>query len=309
MLRLSNSEMVTFRRCKRRWWLSYFRGLIPLAEHERGSAISIGNLVHDALAAYYDPEVRQDPVEHARGQVEAAIYVNPGYEIEITKEWDLVEAMLTGYMEWLEDEAADSDLIYLGSERRAEVAISDDVALISKLDAVVEQRSDGAKLALEHKTVGNFVDRPALAALDTQLLTEHLVRFMDAQEKGATSDEAYAECHGVLLNMLRKVKRTARATPPFYMRVVVPHNVEELRNHWRHVLSIAREIQSVTRRLEEGESHHSVVPPSPANDCCWSCEFFKVCKMWDDGSRIEDAISAMYRVGNPLERYDGSESL
>jgi len=301
--------MTTFRRCRRKWWLSHYRRLIPRATYPYGSPISIGNLVHDALAAYYDPNLRIDPVHYAQGKVNDAIENDPGYAIEIEKEWELVQAMLMGYVEWLEETGADSDLRFLGSERKVEVPMTENVTLISKLDAPVEQISDGAKLALEHKTVGSLTQPLEGLKIDTQLLTEHLVRFLDAQAKGATVEEAYDQCHGILYNMLRKVKRTARATPPFYGREIVPHNIHELRNHWKHVLTIANEILATTARLDMGENPHTVVPPSPDRSCGWQCQFFKICAMFDDNSRVEDAIEAMYEEGDPLARYQDTEDL
>lgn len=300
--------MASFRRCRRKWWLSSYRCLVPRAANAPGSALSIGNLVHDALAAYYG-QVETDPVEYARQKVLNAVAENPGYEVELTREWDLVEAMLSGYVEWLEETGEDADLRMMGAERKVEIQMTEGVTLISKLDAPVERISDGAKLALEHKTVSSLDQPLNLLKIDTQLLTEHLVRFMDAQAKGATPQEAYDECQGILYNMLRKVKRTARAKPPFYGRETVTHNIHELRNHWQHVLEIAREIEKVRTRLDAGEDHHRVVPPSPMGDCKWSCPFFRVCVMFDDNSRVEDALDAMFVVGNPLERYEDTEDL
>lgn len=316
MLRLTNSEMASFRRCRRKWWLSYHRGLTPRDPHPYGSPISVGNLVHDALAHYYDPAERTDPVLFARQWRDAELEAAGGYEVEIRKQWDLVDAMLTGYLEWLEETGADSDLLVLGTERFVEVSVGeessgvfDGFTILSKLDAPVEQVHDGAKLALEHKTVGSLVQPLALLKIDSQLLTEHLVRFLDAIEKGASQEEAAAQCHGVLYNMLRKVKRTAAAKPPFFGREVAPHNIVELRNHWKHVVSIAHEIQRTRNRLDAGESHHMVTPPSPNADCKWSCPFFPICHMFDDGSRVEDYIAEKYIEGDPLARYEGALEL
>lgn len=308
-LRLSNSEMSTFRQCKRKWWLSTYRRLTPKKQASYGTALHVGNVVHDALAAYYDPVTATDPVAHASDYYADELLMHPEYEYEILGEQSLVQPMLIGYVEWLEETGADSDLRMLGSERMVEIAMTEDVTLLSKLDAPVEQASDGAQLVLEHKTVGDLESPLNLLKLDTQLLTEHLVRFLDAMNKGATQEEAYNQCHGILYNMLKKNKRTSRAKPPFYGRLVIPHNIHELRNHWQHVLSTAREIQKVRVRLDAGESHHRVVPPSPDKNCTWKCEFFHICPMFDDGSRVEDAIEAIYEERDPLERYQGAEKL
>lgn len=108
---------------------------------------------------------------------------------------------------------------------------------------------------------------------------------------------------GAILNMLRKVKRTAKATPPFYLRHTVHHNVEELRNHWRHVIAIAGEIQLATSRLDAGESHQVVVPPTPERDCRYSCQFFQICGLFDDGSDVESVIEVEYEHVDPMARY------
>lgn len=312
-MRLSNSEMATFRRCKRKWWLSHYRRLQPRASAAAGSPISIGNLVHDALAQYYDPDLRVDPVRWAEFRVQDVIAEEPMFEIEITKEWSLVEIMLTGYMEWLAETGADSDLKLLGSERVVAVDIDakldEPLTLISKLDAPVEQISDGARLVLEHKTVSSLDQPLPKLKLDTQLLTEHLVRYLHAREEGATHEEAEDKCHGVLYNMLRKVKQTAAAKPPFYGRVTVPHNTYELRNHWLHVVGIAEEIVRTQKRLTLGESHHRVVPPSPGESCKWSCQFFRICAMFDDNSQVEAAVDAMFEERDPLERYEGARDI
>jgi hypothetical protein len=306
LLHLSNSEMSTWRRCRRKWWFGTYRELGPRAELVAGTASKLGVLVHDALSGYYADHL--DPVTHVRDWERATLLRHPEEDTEIRKQADLSAIMLEGYLEWLEETGADAELTVLGTEMAVEVVLIPGVTLLSKLDAPVERESDGAKLDLEHKTVSTMTP-PAQLKLDTQLLTEHLARFLHTREQGATDEEAYAACHGVLYNMLRKVKRTPSASPPFYGRETVPHNIHELRAHWRHVAAIAREIQQARERLDAGESHHSVAPPNPTRDCHWDCEFFKVCVMADDGSHLEGALEAIYVRRDPLERYADAESL
>lgn len=298
--------MQDWRRCKRKWWIRYHRRLTPVSEGLPGGALWVGNLVHDTLAMFYDGE------EHHigelgwmfEGQVGKLCEADPVLADQIRKEAELPRLMIEGYGEWLQESGADSELVVLGSERYVEVLMDDELTLLSKLDAPVFRVSDGAKLALEHKTVGNFKDVDNTSKLNTQFLTEHLVRFLDAMENGSTADEAMADCQGILLNMLKKVKRTARATPPFYAREPIYHNINELRNHWRHVFAISKEIRDAHNRLDGGESHHTVVPPNPTKDCSWDCPLFHVCVMADDGSDFEGALEGMFEAKDPLARYD-----
>lgn len=313
---LSNSEMQEFRRCKRKWYLHHYRRLAKRAGDKPGSALSIGNYVHDALAAYYDLTEPVHPVEYAEAALELAIKEFPAREDEYRKEFDLVRAMLAGYLEWLEDTGADADLTVTGSEQKVMVPLRRadgselGVTLLSKLDAPVERKSDGHRLALEHKTTGSL-DAPQIGyRIDSQFLTEHLARFLHHMEEGATAEEAYNECSGILVNLIKKVKRTSSAKPPFYARVDVPHNIHELRNHWRHVVTVAADIAATEAALDAGADHHDVAPPTAIPDRCkWECEFFRVCPMADDGSDFEGALEAIYEQRDPLERYDDNEEL
>jgi hypothetical protein len=303
VLRLTNSEMKDWRRCRRKWYLGYYRRLRLLAgEDEPMSTTSIGNRVHDALAAYYNPAVKADPVAHAVESITADVARLPEKEADLLKETTLVVAMLEGYLEWLAETGADEDIVVEGTESVVEVRLVDGVNLLSKLDAPIRRGFDGAKLALEHKTVQAF-DAVDVLKIDSQFLTEHLARFLHEMELGATPEEAHAQCHGILWNALRKVKRTAKATPPFYMRQDVPHNLDELRSHWRHVLAVAADIGAAERRLAAGESHQTVCYPNPTRDCKWDCPFFRVCAMADDGSDFEGALAGLYYEGDPLDRY------
>ena len=62
------------------------------------------------------------------------------------------------------------------------------------------------------------------------------------------------------LRLLRRVKRTASAKPPFYGRHEVRHNTQELRSHWLHIIAIAQETDRARERIDRGTDHHSVVP-------------------------------------------------
>lgn len=315
-LGLSNSEMQVFSRCRRRWYLGHYRRMKPRVDPAAGSAISVGNLVHDALAAYYDPTASIDPVVYAEAALKVAIEETPSNETDLRKEFALVSAMLKGYMEWLETEGADADLTIIGSEQTVRVPLRGldgqeiGVTLLSKLDAPVERKSDGMRLALEHKTTGSLTEPLIGFRINSQFLTEHLARFLNSMEAGMTAEQAYEDCPGILVNLLKKSKRTATAKPPFYARLEVPHNIHELRNHWKHVVAIATEIAETERRLDAGEDHHTAAPKNAIPDRCkWECEFFRLCPLFDDGSDAEGALHAIYEERDPLERYADAHEL
>ena len=108
-------------------------------------------------------------------------------------------------------------------------------------------------------------------------------------------------------NTLRRVKRTSRAKPPFYVRPPVDHNINELRAYVLKLIGTISDIIHVEAQLNAGASHQVVVYPTPGRDCTWKCQFLKVCRMFDDGSRVEAALEHMYIKRDPLSYYGGRE--
>jgi len=312
-LRLTNSEMSDWRRCRRKWYFRSYRRLFARDEKPTG-ALSLGNLVHDALSVLYAVGEKGDPLARLDELTEAKVLEHPWHEEDIRKEGELAKIMVEGYVGWLEETGADQNIRVLAPESMVEVTLAEagDLALdapavhlLSKLDARVERHTDPGRMALEFKTVQDFTRPLPTLQIDTQLLTEHLVEFLSLQARG-DADPAH-RARGVLYRMLRKVKRTAAAKPPFYAEEAVDHNVEELRNHWRHVMAIAIDIIDAHRRLDAGESHHTVAYPSPKQDCSWDCPFLAPCKLANSGD-MEGYIAEKFEVGDPLERYKGATS-
>jgi hypothetical protein len=301
-LTVSQSTIAVFDRCRRRWWLSHYRSLGRPADYK--SPTTVGDLVHDALAQYYagaygDAPIFLEPIAWVKQHAIATIEAKPDFAEEIANDAELAGIMVDGYMNWLIETGADSDFEHVEPEREIRTRLADGIELIGKLDGKVLTR-DGWTGFLEHKSVGNFTDLPSYAQLNRQLLTYDLLEYLEIVETGSIP---FPKVDGAILNMLRRVKRTARAEPPFYLRHRVQHNVEELRNHWRHTLAIALEIANATARLDAGESHQLVAPPTPARDCRYSCIFFTVCPMFDDGSDVEVVLDFEYEKVDPFERY------
>ena len=314
--RLSNSEVSLFKRCRRQWWLAYYRRL-GRPEPDYGKPTGLGTRVHNALAELYKPGeavTTESVLDFMRKEIDRDIERHPSYEDTIRKDGTLALVMMEGYLQWLEEEGLDQDLILVAPEEAVEVPLDDEevnraahaaglagVNIISKLDVRVQKESDRSRWNLEHKTVQSLTQPVPLLQTDAQLLTEHLVEFLKLLEEGHADQRA----DGVLYNMLRKVKRTANAKPPFYGREEVRHNLEELRAHWRQTRFWALQILDATRQLNEGVHHQDVVPPSRSRDCTWQCPFAQVCLagLFDDGSDVEGALADLYTEVDPLQRY------
>lgn len=114
--------------------------------------------------------------------------------------------------------------------------------------------------------------------------------------------------HGALYNMLRRVKRTGTAKPPFYDRLEVRHNHQTIEAFKQRLIGTITDIyrtEELLRDLPEEHTyqHLSIIYPTATENCRWQCEFFAVCSLFDDGSRAEAMLSQFFEKGDPLEYY------
>lgn len=301
-LGISNSEIQAFKRCRRKWWLAYVLclGLRPEDAPLAGLA-HLGTRVHFALEAKYghgrDPlEVEKMLWEQGRPQVEAR--GDPELLATYDGDHEYAQLMLEGYLQWVEEEGVDEHYEVIGAEQEVRVPSGiTGVDLRGKLDVRMRRRIDGRRLFVDHKTAGSL-QTPTLEISEQFRMYALLERLLPRQE-----GEQHAHTDGGIVNILKRVKRTFRAKPPFYRRVEVRFNDHQLRSMWTRVHAVIRQILDARAALDAGADHQAVVYPTPAGDCNWSCPFFKVCPLMDDGSRWRDAIEANYVVIDPYARY------
>lgn len=315
MRRFTNGEMRTYKECKRKWWLGWYRKLKSRAPEHLVSAAGLGTLVHLPLASYYSSDpvnpfvVLETKLAENRAEIIAAMDAGQASQSLLDKHDKnaaLARVMIEGYFEWLQDKGVDQGLSILAVEHKVEVAIPgmEGASFMGKLDLELLREVDQAVLFLDHKTVGSMADGMKMLHMDEQMLHYHLLKYLEELEASRREERTMRLVDGALYNMLRKVKRTANATPPFYDRVEVRHNTHELSNYFHRAWGTVQDIVKTQARLDAGEDPMTVVYPNPTRDCSWKCEFFAVCPMFDDGSRAEDMLTEYYEQGDPLDRYD-----
>lgn len=315
--RVTNSELQTFKHCRRRWWLSWYRGLRLLAEPPGGPR-GIGTWVHEALAAWYVPDGQtpKDPrlaynelVSAAELELLTATAHLPDTDVatkvaDFQKDADMGRAMVEGYVEWLAETGADVGLTVVAPEQvlstLLECSAKLTVQVQGRLDVRLRRDSDLVQLFMDHKTVGNFTEPARRLPMDEQMKLYLLLE--QAHAEGAP----YVD--GALYNLLRRVKRTGAAKPPFFDRLEVRHPPLTVETFRQRLRGEALTIDLVEQSLNEGVDHHLIAYPSPSQRCTWGCEFSAVCPMFDDGSRAEDFLAEHYVVVNPLDRYDHEET-
>lgn len=314
-IKVSNSEIQAYKSCRRRWWLTYYRELgIKRYEEAPAGPRQLGTKIHAALQGYYQEgldmiemitELYQHDIEWYTEQEQ------PAKVLELRKEFDLAHAMVTGYEDWVEESGVDAHLELVATESVVEIPLAAHSALApgleryvlrGKLDARFMRTYDEKRLFLDHKTVQEFTTPQKLLPIDEQMLFYHMLEILDAEMKGQN-----VHVDGALYNMIRKVKRTATAKPPFYLRVEQRHNKEQIISIWLRTITIIREINATRIALDSGVDHRAVCPPRPSRDCTWQCDFYRACPMFDDGSNVEGMLAEHYERRDPHERYTEPE--
>lgn len=310
-IRISNSEIQTWKDDRRLWYLNNYRGLVMRREtQEVTGPRSLGTRIHSALEHYYTSD--EPTIEYLKALYEKTaqqlLDIGRGSEIEnLWKEYDLAHAMMTGYIEWVQDEAIDSGITLVEAEGVVEVESHlPGVHLRGKLDQRVVRKSDNVRLFRDFKTVGNLTQPTKILHLNEQMKFYHLLEHLDALQK--TGKEQPWRTDGALYTMLRKVKRTANAKPPFYGQLEVRHNKREIETMWIRTTKVIEEIIDARVALDEGADHHYICPPRPNADLSWKSDFFPIYGLFDDGSNVEGMIEAYYEVGDPDARYKTNET-
>lgn len=312
---ISNSEIQTFKSCRRRWFLGNYLGL-TLNERSEVGPLPLGTRIHDSLEQYYLSMMGKgeivNPVDvYNRLQREDNLRFLETQEStqddkikKFNDESELGRIMLEGYMDWMDEENPDADLEVVGAETKLGYVLEgfdNRVELIGKVDLQVRRLEDGSRATLDHKSALQFTDYHKYAHQSEQLMMYTMLQRLDESFDGSRID-------GGIYNLLKKVKRSARAQPPFYERIDVRFNQKTMDAFWIRTLGTIRDIMAVRDALDNGADHRYVAYPTPTMD--WktgSSPFFPVYSMIDDGSNVEAYLEDHFHQHNPNARYEVTE--
>lgn len=298
VLSVSNSEITLFKSCKRSWYMQYYLGRqAPVINPV--SATQLGTRVHAALEGYYNPNIHNEPVGTLRAIYDMDVESYPDYEEELRTEEQLAEAMVSGYTEWLTYTGCDQGLEVIGVEQQIEIPFEQDklgdVYLRARLDMRVRLPYGGI-MFMDHKTCQTFLTEDYLDR------DEQARFYMMLQRLSGVAAGEWVQ--GGVFNMLRKVKRSSTAKPPFYKREYVEFNNHVMNAQYYRTYAVVKEIVEARARLAAGEDHNLVVYPSPGKDCVWRCPLAAgICSMMDDGSDWRGASDELLVQVDPYARY------
>lgn len=311
---VSNSEMVMFADCPRRWWLTHVLNLgLPRRSIPVTGALAFGTRIHRCLELHY--EQGRDPLEVYEELHETATealkdaegengYPDPDQWKKLDDEHKLGRAMLEGFLEWSADTGLDEGMTFLGAERLVQVASGiEGVMLRGKLDQLWQRDIDGAVMFRDFKTASELKTGPAALPMNEQFMFYVLLLRLERLSQGRTDLDGIPR--GGMYTMLKKVKRTGRAQPPFYDQVEVMYNEQALRSMYLRVHRRLEQMMDARQRLAQGQDHRYVVPPRPTKDCTWKCPFLHVCPMADDtpDETFFPMLDQLFVKSDPYERY------
>lgn len=277
--------------CRRRWAISYRKRYEPIRRYP--SKAETGTLVHKGLEAYYLGKDWVPAVQALWDEGAASLESEPRWLAEYVKALDLAKIMLRGYEQFLEETGADIGWIIQGVEREIKVPFgvvevpgygTFDVSVTGHVDLeIVDQY--GLPRLVDHKTRDNLAATSA-DMMDLQRPTYAVLRKL---EDGTTY-------HGAIHNVLKRVKRTSRATPPFYTRHEVHFSEQRLLKHWKLMDYRIRQLVPLAVGIENGTVplDSPALPPEPHRDCSWRCPFLDICPMFDDGSSWDWLLESQY---------------
>ncbi|QDK02686.1 exonuclease [Gordonia phage Phendrix] len=301
-IRVSQSDLSLFKADRREWLLGSYLGLRPKNQPVYGP-LRLGTRVHSALERYYGMghDLVESYLEIAEEELEG---IRESGVVFDEKSWrdeaDLGRIMLTGYVEWLEETAADSNLKVLGAEEKLSHTFEINgtpIELRGKIDLRARDTFTGQNLVVDWKTTSSIPFMTRMAPRSEQLLT-----YMTLERLNGQSDPDFA-LQGARFVLLRKTKRTTNAKPPFYTHVDVHHNEIRLRNFYNQLWGTLADYMRVVDALDRGIDHRVVAYPNGNASNRWSI-FTDVNQMMDDGSRVEDMIADLYVQSDPHERYE-----
>jgi PD-(D/E)XK nuclease superfamily len=279
---IRQSEIRAFKNCPRSWLMSYkLNGagyeFVPTDAPQSGQR-DIGTIVHEALHALY---LGKDPTGCIN--VRKARHVLEQGNEPLSKEWlatyKLATIMVEGYVEWLGKSGADAGEQTLHLEKAIQIPLGeilgDEVILTCQIDRIVFDTLSHEYIVEDNKTVQSLDQATETLQVDDQGLI-----YAIAVQAGLG-----IKVNRFRHNMLRKVQRSAKATPPFYGRYEVRYNDTQLDNAWTHtIVTIQRMVEALQRIEADINAHHLYAVPNPGKDCTWRCDFLHVCPMMDEGA-------------------------
>lgn len=313
-LQTSYSDITRASWCARQWYLGTYLGLRLIKEPISGP-LPFGTRYHLVLDharkadKEYDADWLQDKwVELSQHEWD---YIRTKWNITERSERELKEhrmghAMLGAYPTWLESTNHEATWEHMDAEHQygewIDVKMPDGrmvgLLLRGKSDVRERRRSDGAVFIRDDKTAGDLSPN----TVDKQELSVQGPLYLWLERREAPKDQWSA---GISYTMHRKVMHTARATPPFFIRLDVQISAERFKAAQRNIMAKIARVILMTEQLDAGQ-HPDLIAPYTAGWWCNSCAYKAPCGLMQRGYKqgAQDMLDEKFEQGDPFERYE-----
>lgn len=290
------SELASYRRCPRQWYLSWFRNKTSKTYATNASLLE-GSATHAGIEAYNRGiDIDTGILDYTH---EKMMEVEDDESLAaLTDAASAASIYLEAFPEWAEGEGLhDVGKETVLIEERVHLPLPETgVTITGTVDRAVRDDAYGGSLVIEdYKTAGDFRNRPIQA--DAQLLTYALAL-------GSTRNEPVRAGRHI---RIKKNKRTARANPPFFDTHDNVYTEQQLHKHLCHTVVWASKMEEsrnmlLTASSDEGEEYIAdyAVPPSPGFHCTSpACPMLDVCNAMDDGSDWRSILEENFQDREP----------
>lgn len=292
---VSYSQLNTWRRCRRRWYLSYVE---KLQKNTPTNALWLGVGVHEALDQYYASNPRDTTVLHSsftewafgqKADIEkqiAGLVEEQQVKDDLQKNYELGLALMDNYAAFA---PTHDNFDVLETEYSFEVPVGLDIKMYDhennslgyvpvyyrgRIDGIVRMHDSGNLYLLEHKTAKQFNEQKLI-------LDQQSTSYIWAAE------QVYGyKISGVYYNILRKQVAGPRVRTPLVYRLTVDRTRASVRDFPEQVKMMVKDMELTA---EHGLYYHT-----PADDCNF-CPYFTICAMVQDEADPQEYIDMYYR--------------
>ena len=296
--RIRQSQLWAYKECRRKWEFEYVRAIeLNRKGSETKGARDLGSLVHRLMEAYY---LNQDWRGVHAAELSALLEAG-----DLSPEWidhyEYARIMMEGYGDWIKADHQDigEEILLVEPQLEADIGTfhGDTVIFTGKPDIVKRNTASDIIIVEDHKTTGRIESVMLHAPQGNSYAM--LLKMQHGLDVGLFRT-----------NQLRKVKRTARANPPFYGRSEKFVNEAELRNHYWQVKGQLDEMVGLMqyweyKRDSEIDEYLQRFYASPGQRCK-GCDYAAPCTTINEGGNVEYVIRNFYRP-KPVNAFDGSE--
>lgn len=328
--KVSVTELIQFRDCRRAWYLSKIQALEPRIPQ---SAFWFGTGMHKALEAYY--KATDDPVEtalkaYAKWYVQSEPELSDGYgmlwqdaQAEYIEMFTLGQEIISNYAEY------DAETEGLGTpimiEKRAEIEIrpphSDPFLLTGKMD-LLTQKANGVSV-VDHKTAKRRMPMSEFRDIDDQgtgyaymcwrttgevpvdvvfnTLVKDVPKEVDINKDGSPSKRKdQSTTHAKYLAVLEERGLSTYG----YLEILDALRArgwsnwfsrEWTQRNMTQIINYELRLYHIVRDMRDVMKNPDRAYPSPSQIRCPYCPYLAVCHAMEDGSDYKSLIEAHFK--------------